>query len=233
MQQIIIANPKGGCGKTTFATQIAGYLAQQKLRVALIDRDRQQSSLDWLKLRAASLPVITAIRAAVDSPLSEQQSDQFDWLIHDMPAGCDGQRLTGRLSTGDLLLIPILPSPTDIKACIRFLMALNAEQKIASGQIRVGLVANRVKSNTNYFKVLISFLEHVNMPLITSIRDTQNYIRAIDGGISIFDLPPSRVRRDIEQWQPLLSWLQISNSDESNKLQCSQVNPSSAPLTPA
>ncbi len=231
MQQIIIANPKGGCGKTTLATQIAGYLAQQEHRVALIDCDRQQSSLDWLKLRATSLPAIAAINATHDNPLREQQTDQFDWLVQDMPAGCDGQRLTGLLSTGDRLLIPILPSPTDIKACIRFLMALNAEQKIASGQVRVGLVANRVKSNTNYFKVLISFLEHVNMPLITSIRDTQNYIRAIDGGISIFDLPPSRVKRDIKQWQPLLTWLQVSHSDGANKLQSDQVKISRVPPT--
>jgi chromosome partitioning protein len=103
-----------------------------------------------------------------------------------------------------------LPSPTDIRAAVRFLMALNRDPWVQASGLKIGLVANRVRTNTHYFKVLVAFLQQVNMPLLTSIRDTQNYIRAMDNGISIFDLPHSRVAADVVSWLPLLEWLESS-----------------------
>lgn len=118
------------------------------------------------------------------------------------------ESLEGVARAGDKLIIPMLPSPTDIKAGVRFLMSLNRNHWMEEAGLSVGLVANRVKANTNYFKVLDAFLNEVNVPLIASIRDTQNYIKAMDSGVSVFDLPPSRVAKDVEQWQPLLDWIE-------------------------
>ncbi|BFM14571.1 ParA family protein [Maricurvus nonylphenolicus] len=207
MKQIFVANPKGGCGKTTLATQIASYYAGQNQQVALVDHDNQQSSLDWLKCRPQGCAPIDPVKAYNGYNATV---NGVDWSIHDMPAACSLDDLKDAIVGDAYLLIPILPSPTDIKAGVRFLMALNRDPWFAEANIKVGLVANRVRSNTNYFKVLVSFLEQVNMPLITSIRDTQNYIRAMDGGVGIFDLPPSRVVTDKEQWEPLLHWLSAS-----------------------
>lgn len=212
MKNIVIANPKGGCGKTTLATQIASHYAAQGLRVALADHDRQRSSLDWLKCRPEGCAAITPIAAYSKT----HAADAVDVLIHDMPAGCDLTSLADIVDDGCKLLIPILPSPTDIKAGVRFLMELNRAGWVQDKPIDIGLVANRVRANTNYFKVLVEFLDQVNMPLIASIRDTQNYIRAMDAGISVFDLPPSRVQRDLEQWHSLLAWL---DSDTTKEIQ--------------
>ncbi|MAZ88666.1 MAG: chromosome partitioning protein ParA [Cellvibrionaceae bacterium] len=206
MKQVFVANPKGGCGKTTLATQLASYWAGQGMSVALMDHDRQQSSLDWLRSRPKDCAGIVPIAAFK----GESADDQYEAVIHDMPAGCSVDDLDQWCGPGSQLVIPIMPSPTDIKAGVRFLMALNRHQWRQGNELDIALVANRVRTNTNYFKVLVAFLEQVNMPLITSIRDTQNYIRAMDNGVSIFDLPKSRVAADLKQWQPLLDWLEQS-----------------------
>lgn len=213
MKTIVVANPKGGCGKSTLAAQIACYYANAGFKVALADHDPQRSALDWLKCRPASCAPITPIAAFN----REQIADTFEVVIHDMPAACDLTMIAETLSGDSKLLIPILASPTDIKAGVRFLMNLNRDGWNSQGSynVDIGLVANRVRTNTNYFKVLVEFLEKVNMPLIASIRDTQNYIRAMDAGISVFDFPKARVSRDIEQWQPLLAWL--DNTSEIKK----------------
>ena len=207
MKHIYVANPKGGSGKTTLATQVASYYAGQGRRVLLADHDPQQSSLDWLKSRPESCDVIEAL-AAFRQAVPEACDAEV--VVHDMPAGCGAQELA-EISRGHKLLIPILPSPTDIKAGVRFLMSLNREGlNDVEGQngAEIALVANRVRTNTSYFKVLTSFLEQVNMPLLASIRDTQNYIRAMDRGVSIFDLPPSRVARDQLEWGSVINWLE-------------------------
>lgn len=205
MKSIVVANPKGGCGKTTLAAQLASFYADTGHQVGLLDCDVQCSASDWLKSRPASCGSIVLLENH-----HEDSGQNCDVLIRDMPAGCDSDALANVVGEGDYLLIPMLPSPTDIKAGVRFLMALNRSGWIYERSVHVGLIANRVRTNTSYFKVLQGFLEQVNMPLITSIRDTQNYIRAMDAGISIFDLPPSRVQKDLQQWQELIDWLDDS-----------------------
>ncbi|NIB41956.1 ParA family protein [Pseudomaricurvus alkylphenolicus] len=211
MKQIFVANPKGGCGKTTLATQLASYFASEGIQVALLDHDRQQSSLDWLKARPDSCAPIVPIAAFRGDNAA---LEKFDYLIHDMPAGCEVDDIRRHCLGPCKLVIPMLASPTDIKAGVRFLMALNRSDWVAQSQVDIAMVANRVRTNTNYYKVLSAFLEQVNMPLVASIRDTQNYIRAMDNGVSIFDLPRSRVSSDLKQWQPLLQWLQAQTETE-------------------
>jgi chromosome partitioning protein len=204
MKQIFVANPKGGCGKTTLAAQLSSCYAGRGASVALVDHDPQQSSADWLRCRPKSCAGIVPIIAT----RGEQADDDYDYIIHDLPAAAGVESLEGVARAGDKLIIPMLPSPTDIKAGVRFLMSLNRNHWMEEAGLSVGLVANRVKANTNYFKVLDAFLNEVNVPLIASIRDTQNYIKAMDSGVSVFDLPPSRVAKDVEQWQPLLDWIE-------------------------
>ena len=216
MQQIFIVNPKGGCGKTMLSTQLAAYYAKLGLSVALCDRDPQQSSLDWVKTRPKHFPKVEGVQFYKHKVLT----NRFDIVIHDMPAGIDIENL-GETIAGHKVLIPVLPSPTDIKACLRFLMALNRSTTISNQQI--GLVANRVNVRTNYFKVLITFLNQVNLPLVGYLRDTQNYVRTASAGIGIFDLPQRAVNNDLLQWQPVLEWLAHDEVSDPFKQQISDL----------
>ncbi|UUY08018.1 ParA family protein [Pseudomonas sp. J452] len=202
MKRILVANAKGGCGKTTLATQIAGHFASQGRSVLLADYDRQRSASDWLGCRPASCAPLT-LHAAWRDPLPEQG---YEILVCDMPAAITAQALWQVLRAGDKLLIPVMPSPSDMLASLRFMMALNMAD-LAKAGVEVGLVANRVRSNTEYTRSLYELLARMELPLVASIRDTQNYVRALDHGISLFDLPLQRVRNDLEQWQVLLQWL--------------------------
>jgi len=204
MNQFFVVNPKGGCGKTTIATQMASFFANHGVQVLLLDHDAQKSSHDWLKLRPESLPRIDLRVASADVPVLQQKACL---VIHDMPAAWSLDCVSEILHPGDRVVIPVLPSPTDIKACLRFIMGLSRFGVMERG-IDVGLVANRVRMNTRFYKTLEVFLERLNLPLITSLRDSQNYVRVMENGLSIFDLPPSKARRDLQQWQPLLDWLE-------------------------
>ena len=134
-------------------------------------------------------------------------TNRFDVAIHDLPAAFGAEEL-GDVLKEHRLIIPVLPSPTDIKACVRFLMALNRSGLVESNAQRIGLVANRVNVRTNYFKVLLTFLNQVNLPLVGYLRDTQNYVRSFSAGLSIFDLPQRSVSNDLAQWEPILEWLE-------------------------
>jgi ATPases involved in chromosome partitioning len=204
MTQIFLINSKGGCGKTLLAVHIAAYLAKSGFRTALVDHDPQLSALDWFKCRPDTCAPITVYAGFTNEVLSTN----FDYVVHDMPAASEIGALQPYGQLGDKLIIPILPSPTDIKASVRFLMAVNRHPWFKQSGILPGLVANRVKKHTNYYKTLTAFLAHVNMPLLASLRETENYNKALENGISIFDLPPSRVTTDQTQWRPILNWLQ-------------------------
>lgn len=214
MQHIFLANPKGGCGKTMVSVNLAGYLARQGLTVALCDHDPQRSSLDWLKARPKMLPHIEGIEYFSHRILS----NRFDVAIHDAPAGHGAGEL-GDMVDGHRLLIPVLPSSTDIRACLRHLMGLHRSGLLERNQGNVGLIANRVNVKTNYFKVLLTFLNEVNLPVVGYLRDTQNYIRAGNAGLSIFDLPPSSTAKDRLQWEPIIEWLHCAQATTSDSMQ--------------
>ncbi|MFT6039838.1 MAG: chromosome partitioning protein [Candidatus Azotimanducaceae bacterium] len=203
MRQIYLANPKGGCGKTTLSLHLASYYARRGETVALCDHDPQRSSLDWLRNRPKKLVDIQGIEFYKHKIMT----NRFDVAIHDMPAGCDAEQLAEQ-ADGHQVIIPVLPSATDIKACVRYLMALNSANLVQRNPNRIGLVANRVNVRTNYFKVLLTFLNTVNLPIVGYLRDTQNYVRSISAGVSLFDLPPSSVAIDMEQWASILDWLE-------------------------
>lgn len=214
MQQIFLANPKGGCGKTMLSINLASFFASRGYSVALCDHDPQRSALDWLKSRPKSLPKIEGVEFFTHHMIS----NRFDITIHDAPAGRGAPEL-GDIVEGHHLLIPVLPASTDIRACLRHLMGLHRSGVLERNQGKVGLIANRVNVQTNYFKVLMTFLNEVNLPVVGYLRDTQNYIRATNSGLSIFDLPPSSTRQDRQQWEPIFEWLNCSSPSTADNMQ--------------
>ncbi|MFL0796792.1 MAG: ParA family protein [Cellvibrionaceae bacterium] len=200
--QIAVANPKGGCGKTTIAAQLAGFFAANRLATAVVDHDPQRSLGDWLKCRPKKCYPISLLRSAT----WQQHAIEFDVVIHDLAAGSPLDDLDTFAPHVHKLLIPIMPSPNDIRAGVRFFMDLN-RSGLTDAEWEIGLIANRVKGNTNYAKVLKSFVEQLNLPLLGQLRDTQNYIKAMDTGITIFDIYSKRVADDLEHWAPILEWV--------------------------
>jgi chromosome partitioning protein len=201
MKSLLVANPKGGSGKTTLATNIAGYLASQGNLVKLLDLDRQKSASRWLDLRPSELPFI-----------SEQQRDKSvsskcDWLVIDSPAGLHGKNLDYALRLVDGAIVPVAPSLFDIEASRDFLRNIAEEKAIRKKKIAVGVVGMRMDARTRAATVLEEFLATLDMPVLAYLRDAQIYVSAAFEGKSLFDLPPHTAARELEQWRYLLDWL--------------------------
>ena len=205
MRAILVANPKGGCGKTTLATNLAGYLARENERVLLWDLDRQKSSFEWLAIRPEHLPLIRRMDAPDpdDAKLPRDKS----WLILDSPAGLHGKNLTRTIKPVHKVLVPIQPSLFDMAATRDFLAALHEEKSVRKHKAFVGIVGMRVDPRTRAAATLEAFLKQFDLPVLTFLRDTQNYANAAFAGKTTFDLPSYLNERDVEQWQPLVEWL--------------------------
>ena len=205
----MVLNPKGGCGKSTLVTNLASYYATQGLSVVIADFDNQQSSLAWLAVRPETANPILGVNAEKEAIRIPKSTDV---VILDVPAGIRGKDLTAAMRRVQTIIIPVLPSPIDIRAAARFIHDLLVTGKVSRKEVKLAVVANRVKENTTIFHTLEKFLKHLSIPFVTSLRDTQNYIKAADMGIGIFEMAPSQVARDLEQWVPLLKWLASKRS---------------------
>lgn len=195
MKNVLIANPKGGAGKTTLATNLAGYFAARGKRVMLADLDRQQSSSNWLERRPA------------DAPQIYTSQKQADWIITDSPAGLRDDKLTDAVKAADCVIVPIQPSAFDIGATSDFLQLLAEEKSIRKNKTFVALVGMRVNMRTHAAAKLAEFMQETNLPILAYIRNTQNYVTAAEHGLSIFDMRASLVAQDIAQWKRLLAWI--------------------------
>ena len=209
MRKIMTINPKGGCGKTTLATNMASYFVQEGYNVTLADYDLQQSSMDWLKVRPEEYPDIHGIDAT-SGPVKAPRSTNF--LIMDAPAAVHGAELAEMVKKAETLVIPVLPSPVDMRACAHFIKELLTVGKVSRKQTRMVVVANRAREYTIAYHQLEAFLGALKIPFITTLRDSQSYIRAADQGLGIFELAPSSVYTDLEQWEPLVRWLKSKRS---------------------
>ena len=203
MRAVLVANPKGGAGKTTLATNISGHFANQGKVVTLCDLDRQQSSLRWMAFRDQALPPVTGFFAG--NQIAATLPKEADWVVVDAPAGLQGYKLHEYLRLADKVVVPLVPSIFDMAATEDFLNSIRNETRGKRGKI--GIVAMRVDPRTRAAGMLEEFLSHFDIPIITYLRNTQNYVNVAAAGSTVFDPPRARHKRDLEQWGPLLEWL--------------------------
>jgi len=203
MPVIVVANPKGGVGKSTLATNIAGYLAACGHAVMLGDVDRQQSSRTWLGLRAAGLPPIRTWDVERDRFVRPPRG--VTHVVLDTPAGLQGKRLDEVLRIADKMLIPLQPSIFDIHATHDFIRTLHAHPR--GHEIDVALVGMRTREGLISTDQLRNYLGGLDVPLLAFLRETQNYVHLSAHGLTLWDMASSRFERDLEQWKPITAWL--------------------------
>jgi chromosome partitioning protein len=203
MPIVVVANPKGGVGKTTLSTNVAGYYAAKGHAVMLGDADRQQSSRLWLGLRPeAARPISTW---DINADLIVKPPKGTTHVVLDTPGGIHGWRFKDVMKLANKVIVPLQPSIFDIYATRKFLDEL-AEHRQA-GQMQVGIVGMRVDQRTIAADKLREFVESLKLPVLGYLRDTQNYIHLAARGLTVFDVAQSRVEKDLEQWQGICRWL--------------------------
>jgi len=205
MRSILVVNPKGGCGKTTIATNLASYYAVWGVETALVDFDPQKSSSEWLGARPANVEAIHRVSGGgghVSLPRGVRRA------VYDAPARTNMPRVIDLIHKSDVVVIPVLPSAIDIRAAAHFIGDLMLKSRLRQSKRLVGVVANRVRENTIVYHQLEKFLKSLDIPFVTTLRDTQNYIRAAERGIGIFEMAPSMVEQDLKQWRPLINWIE-------------------------
>jgi len=200
MQTILVANPKGGSGKTTLSTNIAGYLASTGKHVAILDLDKQKSANLWLAQRDGSLPIIWPLQG-------ESKLGQADVLIVDSPAGLRGKNLNHAIKLVHKVIVPISPSLFDIQASYDFLRDLSEEKSARKGRIEIGVVGMRIAPRTRAAATLEQFLAQLDVPVLAYLREAQVYVNAAFEGKSIFDMPYHLAQQDLALWDNLIKWI--------------------------
>ncbi len=220
MSVYVVANPKGGVGKSTLATNLAGYLARresdradapsrddERPPVVLADVDRQESGALWLSLRPPELPRIglwtTDAEALGKLPKAARHA------VIDTPAGLQGKRLDAVMKAADAILVPLQASVFDIYATRDFIVELRQRRRHA--EVPIAVIGNRVREHSHAAEQLEQFLarlhEQIDVPVLGLLRDTHNYVHLAAQGSSLWDVAPGRVARDLEQWVPLTAWV--------------------------
>jgi chromosome partitioning protein len=203
MPVIVVANPKGGVGKSTLSTNLAGYLASRGHAVMLGDVDRQQSALTWLSIRPKNLPAIGTWETHHDEIVRPPKGTTH--VVLDTPAGLHGKRLDEVMKLADKVIIPLQPSIFDIHATHAFVRELLAHRR--SDKVKVAIVGMRVREGTISSDHLRSFVEGLKVPVLGFLRDTQNYVHLAAHGLTLWDVGSSRFERDLEQWKPIIDWV--------------------------
>ncbi|MBP7581171.1 ParA family protein [Vogesella sp. XCS3] len=202
---ILVANPKGGSGKSTLSTNLAGFYAAQGTRIMLGDVDRQQSSLAWLACRDEALPPIDGWKVVAGEPARPPKGTQV--IVLDSPAGLHGKKLAALVAKVDRVIVPIQPSPFDMWASRDFFEVLLQEKAVRKQKAFVGVVGMRIDSRTKSARDLQQFLDGLGVPVIGYLRNTQLYVQAVAMGQTLFDLPPARASKEREAWQSIIDWL--------------------------
>ena len=204
MQTILVLNPKGGSGKSTISTNLAGFLACWGVQVTIADFDPQCSSLDWLAVRPDAAPKILGLKGEEHPHAIPRQTD---YLIMDVPSGAPYESILHWMRLASRILIPVLPSPHDIRATKRFLDHVATDEEAEHETKKIAVIANRVRRNNRSFNQLKSFLESIAFPCVGALRDTQHYVLAAQSGLSIFEMPTKKVSVDIANWQHTVRWI--------------------------
>ncbi len=220
MHRIVVANAKGGCGKSTLTTNICAYYSSKGLNVRLFDYDNQETSLEWLKIRQGQ-PLLNK-KGKIEGVSAFKSYDHHhtrSWMLRipentervivDTPAGTTVNDLSAILLPNDHLIIPVMASPIDIKAAAKFIHSLIQQRNFKNKNINIAVIANRIKKKSKSYYDLEKFLFSSKIPFISSLRDTQLYSRAFEMGIGISDLKVSRVEKDKKQWLPIFRWCEV------------------------
>jgi len=212
LNKIVILNPKGGCGKSTLATNLAACFAGRGSTTAVMDYDPQGSTMAWLDRRPADLPTIHGIAAYKKSMQATRSwllrvPVETETVVIDSPASLDHDDLRELTGDSTSILVPILPSSMDIHAASRCVADLLLVAKIDRRDRKLAVVANRTRRNTRSFKKLMRFLDSLGIPVIAVLRDTQNFVRSAEQGVGICEMTPSKVRPDVEQIENIVAWL--------------------------
>lgn len=206
MKVVAVVNPKGGVGKSTLSTNLAGYFAHRGESVMLGDADRQHSAREWLALRPSGLPPIRGWDLQTDDAARPPKGTER--VVLDTPAGLHGKNLERILRSAERIIVPLQPSLFDILATKRFLAALNEEKAVRKGTLEVAVIGMRVDSRTRSAQELDRFLAGFDLPVLGGLRDTQVYVQLAARGLTLFDVNPLQVEKDLKQWTLLLKWLE-------------------------
>ena len=205
MRSILVVNPKGGCGKTTIATNLATYYAVWDTSTALIDLDPQQSSMEWLRVRPKDENHIQGFNGLKGKIYPEAGTER---VIYDAPARTDSAKVARLIKLVDVVIIPVLPSAIDMRVAASFVADIVTRVRLNNSKALIGVVANRTQKNYQSHTALINFLNKLNVPFVGALRNSQNYIKAADTGVGIFEMPLSEAKVDMKEWEPIIHWLE-------------------------
>ena len=212
----LVINTKGGSGKTTVTTNLASYFASKRVPTAVMDFDPQGSTLAWLGVRgpqafrihgANAAPQRTGLRSfAMQVPADTRQ------LIIDAPAGASGMLLQDMLARADAILIPVASSAIDIRATANFIRDLLLSGRIRARNLRLGVVANKVRKSMPVYEPLERFLSSLKLPLLTRLSDSDAFLKAAETGLGIYEMDFSQSFAEREQFQPIVEWVENGRS---------------------
>jgi len=205
MRSILVVNPKGGCGKTTIATNLATYYSVWNTSTALVDLDPQQSSMDWLRIRPDSENHIQGFNGLKGKIYPDPGTER---VIYDAPARTNTAKVAKLIQLVDAVIIPVLPSALDMRVTATFVADIANKLRANNAKAIIGVVANRAQKNYHSYHALISFLKRMDVPFVGVLRNSQNYVKAADSGIGIFEMPSNEVENDMKEWKPILHWIE-------------------------
>ncbi len=205
MRSILVVNPKGGCGKTTIATNLATYYAVWDVPTALVDLDPQQSSMDWLRVRPKEENAIQGFNGLKGKIYPAEDTQR---VIYDAPARTDSAKVARLIKLVDVVIIPVLPSAIDMRVAASFVADIVTRVKANNSKAIIGVVANRTQRNYQSYTALLKFLKKLNVPFVGALRNSQNYIKAADTGVGIFEMPLADAKIDMKEWELIVNWVE-------------------------